>query len=571
LEGFITDITERVMAQQHLEQRVDERTHELTTLLDISHDLASTLDLEPLLDLILDQLGTVVDYDAASIMILEKETLKILAYRGPVAREEALEISFSINKAKANHEVIKRREPVIIEDIRGEDDLARAIRATAGDELETTYSYLRCWMGVPLIVKDQIVGMLTLDHQRPGYYASAQAELAMAFASQAAVAIENARLYFETERRADESETLFSVQQAITSRLEMDEVLQMISDEARRLTNTDISAVYLLKGDELEIAYVSGDVSDSIRGYRLAVEGSIAGRVVKNRTAILVPDTWADPRVDREAADQVQARSLLIVPLESGEEIIGTITVANRTPGGFSQEDKRLLTTLAANVVIALENARLYGQAEQAAVAQERNRLARDLHDAVTQTLFSASLIADVLPKLWQRNPDMGQQKLEELRLLTRGALSEMRTLLFELRPDMLGDVDLADLYRHLANAFTGRTRIPVIYTQEGQSELQPVVKETFYRIAQEGLNNINKHAEASQVQIHLTQDEERVEVIIQDDGCGFDMRSLSPENMGLKIMRERAETVGAEIDIQSAPGAGTRIHMLWEAREEEK
>jgi signal transduction histidine kinase len=165
----------------------------------------------------------------------------------------------------------------------------------------------------------------------------------------------------------------------------------------------------------------------------------------------------------------------------------------------------------------------------------------------------------------------MTQSRRRYLRLLTRGALSEMRTLLFELRPDMLGDVDLADLYRHLANAFTGRTRIPVIYTQEGQSELQPVVKETFYRIAQEALNNINKHAEASQVQIQLTQDEERVEVIIQDDGCGFDMRSLSPENMGLKIMRERAEAVAAEIDINSTPGAGTHIHMYWKAREEDQ
>jgi PAS domain S-box-containing protein len=404
LEGFITDITERVTAQQDLEKRVDERTRELSTLLDISHNLASTLELEPLLDLILDQLGAVVRYDAASIMILDQDILKILAYRGPIRREEALHIKFSIHKARANHEVIQQRAPVIIEDVRSEGVLESAIRETAGNELKTTYNYLRCWMGVPLIVKDQVVGMMTLDHQQPGYYASTHAELVMAFAGQAAIAIENARLY---------------------------------------------------------------------------------------------------------------------------------------------------------------------QQAEQIAIAQERNRLARDLHDAVTQTLFSASLIADVLPKLWERNPEMGIQKLEELKLLTRGALSEMRTLLLELRPDTLGDVELDDLYRHLANAFSGRTRIPVELTRDGQPALPPAVKEVFYRVAQEALNNIAKHAGASQVQIYLTGQEDMVEVTIRDDGCGFDAAKLSPENLGLKIMRERADAIHAELGIESVPGAGTRIKLYWQAREE--
>jgi signal transduction histidine kinase len=204
---------------------------------------------------------------------------------------------------------------------------------------------------------------------------------------------------------------------------------------------------------------------------------------------------------------------------------------------------------------------------EEAAFA-ERGRLARDLHDAVTQTLFSASLIADVLPKLWERNPETGRQKLDELRQLTRGALSEMRTLLLELRPDTLVEVDLGDLYRHLTNAFTGRTRIPVALTQEGQSPLPPDVKEVFYRVAQEALNNIAKHAGASQVQIHLIVHEGDAEVSIQDDGCGFDLVAMTPEHMGLKFMRERVDAVHAKLNIDSAPGAGTQIQMRWQARE---
>lgn len=204
---------------------------------------------------------------------------------------------------------------------------------------------------------------------------------------------------------------------------------------------------------------------------------------------------------------------------------------------------------------------------EEAASA-ERGRLARDLHDAVTQTLFSASLIADVLPKLWERNPETGRQKLGELRQLMRGALSEMRTLLLELRPDTLVEVDLGDLYQHLTNAFTGRTRIPVAFAQEGQSPLPPDVKEVFYRVAQEALNNTAKHAGASQVQVHLIVHEGDAEVSIQDDGCGFDIMAMTPEHMGLKFMRERADAVHAKLNIDSAPGAGTLIQMRWQARE---
>jgi len=257
------------------------------------------------------------------------------------------------------------------------------------------------------------------------------------------------------------------------------------------------------------------------------------------------------------------------VPLIVKDRVVGMLTLDHRRPGYYASSQAELAMAFASQAAVAIENARLYQQAEQAAVTHERHRLARDLHDAVTQTLFSAALIADVLPKLWERNPEVGRQKLEELRLLTRVALSEMRTLLFELRPDSLIEVDLADLYKHITNAFAARNRIPVVFTQEGQSVLPPNVKEAFYRIAQEALNNITKHAGATQVQLQLIQNDECVEVNIQDNGCGFDPAVLSPENMGLKIMRERAESVRAKIEIQSEPGVGTCILMRWPAREE--
>jgi signal transduction histidine kinase len=257
------------------------------------------------------------------------------------------------------------------------------------------------------------------------------------------------------------------------------------------------------------------------------------------------------------------------VPLIVKDQVVGMLTLDHQQPGYYASPQAELTMAFASQAAVAIENARLYQQAEQAAVTQERNRLARDLHDAVTQTLFSASLIADVLPRLWQRNPELGQKKLEELKMLTRGALSEMRTLLLELRPDTLIEVEIGDLYRHLANAFSGRTHIPVEFTQEGKLELPPDVKEVFYRVAQEALNNIAKHAGATQVQVSLAGQKDQAEAVISDDGCGFDARRLSPENLGMKIMRERAAAIHAKIQIESSPGAGTRIQLRWRTREE--
>jgi len=258
-----------------------------------------------------------------------------------------------------------------------------------------------------------------------------------------------------------------------------------------------------------------------------------------------------------------------LLPLTVREEAIGVLAIIGPEGDAFSAQQLALFKSIADQMSVAVENTRLYEQAEQVAINSERNRLARDLHDAVSQTLFSASLIADVLPKLWEQNPEAGKQKLDELRLLTRGALSEMRTLLLELRPDAFQDVDLGDLYRHLGNAFTGRTQIPLKITQEGEPILPLDVKKVFYRIGQEALNNIAKHAGATQVEVSLITHESRVEIHIRDNGCGFETSSLSPENLGLKIMRERVESIQADLEIESISGSGTAIHVYWHTQEE--
>lgn len=207
----------------------------------------------------------------------------------------------------------------------------------------------------------------------------------------------------------------------------------------------------------------------------------------------------------------------------------------------------------------------LAAQAAEAAVANERNRLARDLHDAVTQTLFSASLLADVIPDLWEINQTEARNRLEELRQLTRGALAEMRTLLMELRPAALTHASLPELLRQLTEAVIGRARLPVELTMEGECCLTPEVQVALYRIAQEALNNVVKYAKATQVNVALRLTPEAVRLSVLDNGIGFDPAAVPPNHLGLRIMRERAEGIGARLSIYSEPGEGTQVTAVWE------
>ncbi|HSO26619.1 MAG TPA: GAF domain-containing protein, partial [Anaerolineales bacterium] len=314
-----------------LEQRVDERTRELFTLLDVSHDLASTLDLQMLLGQLLDQLRAVVGYEGASVLELSGDSLRVVAYRGPIPQEQALQLHFTLQQAGANRRVIESGEPVIISDVRSDDALASEFRETAGEQLTQAFRYVRCWMGVPLVVHKKVIGMLSLDHRHPyAYRAESHGRLTQAFANQAAVAMENARLYAEARRRAEESQTLYAIQQAITSRRDPQSVLQMIADQARRLTNTEQGAVYLLEGDELRISVISGAVDVGMLGYRLPVDGSMAGLAIKTGRSYRVGEADADERVEKALVDKVGARAFVIVPLVLSTGPVGTITVANK-------------------------------------------------------------------------------------------------------------------------------------------------------------------------------------------------------------------------------------------------
>jgi signal transduction histidine kinase len=312
---------------------------------------------------------------------------------------------------------------------------------------------------------------------------------------------------------------------------------------------------------------------------RIPVGAGAVGLAVQERRLAAIRDTEAFfaeqiqrygvalPPELRAMVEQMAAtyRALLAVPLLIKDESYGAIALYYYETRQFNDEEMTLAMAFADQVALAIESARFSEQSQQAAALEERQRLARDLHDAVTQTLFSASMIADVLPRLWERKPDEGRRRLSELRQLTRGALAEMRTLLLELRPAALRDANLGDVLHQLGEAVTGRARLPVTVTVTGEEQLPPDVRVAFYRIAQESMHNVIKHAHAHQVEMLLHLEPHGATLRICDDGRGFDAASVDGGHFGLRIMGERAAAVGAALQIESQPGHGTAITVVWE------
>jgi two-component system nitrate/nitrite sensor histidine kinase NarX len=226
------------------------------------------------------------------------------------------------------------------------------------------------------------------------------------------------------------------------------------------------------------------------------------------------------------------------------------------TPGFFNDASAKRLQAFGNQAASAIQNAKLYQQAQELAAVEERQRLARDLHDAVSQTLFSASMIAEMLPRLWQNKPETVPQRLAQLHRLIRGAMAEMRTLLIELRPTALVETELSVLLSHLADAVAGRTSTNVVLEVDGIDPLPSEVRIAFYRIAQEALNNVIKHARANEVRIALYSSD--------DDGRGFDPNAVLSNNLGLSIMHELADEIDAKLTITSTLEAGTEIILRW-------
>ena len=378
--------------------------------------------------------------------------------------------------------------------------------------------------------------------------------------------------------RAQEQSTLLEISQVLASTLKLQP--DLILDQLRVLVKYTHAGLFALQDSTLVTLAVRGiDHLEQSLPFCIRLNGKQTLKALFNgHRPIRIANIWSDepPAIflrtlleNDSAALLKGVQSWMWVPLAVKNRIIGGIGVAHVKRNYFSPHYADLAMTIANQAAMALVNAELYEHAQALATLQERQRLAQNLHDAVNQSLFSAGLIAEVLPRLWERNPDEARDSLKDLRRLIHGAQAEMRVLLSELRPTTLIDTELGELLLLLSNAFSGRTNIPVELTVSGEGSYPADIQEALYRICQESLNNIAKHTKATQVEIELHHTTTGLRLLIRDNGCGFDKSGLLlPGHYGLNMMRERAEAVGAVFNINSQPNKGTEIVIMWGEQE---
>jgi signal transduction histidine kinase/ligand-binding sensor domain-containing protein len=402
--------------------------------------------------------------------------------------------------------------------------------------------------------------------------AARTSELSAANLSLASEVAERSRAETEARAARDELDRQLAIENELVTTLDLDAILGRILDQIGEVVSYESALIAALEGNELIVRAVrSTYLPSSSAGIRVDPR-----RVPQLVEAIKTsePQIFADLSQDRALlaylddtfGQSVRGRTWLVAPLAVQGAIRGLIVLAHTVPGHYGPADARQLETFTSPIAIALQNADLHQAAQNAAVLEERSRLARELHDAVTQTLFSASLIAEALPSYLPGEPERVVQGAQNLRRLTAGALAEMRTLLLELRPKALTEKPLGGQLQLLCTSVQSRTAVPVRLVVVRDCTLEPAVQLAFYRVTQEALNNIVKHAEARQVQVSIDCAPDEVILSVCDDGRGFDYAQVRPDSLGLGIMRERAADVGASLTIAGEPGRGTTVTLRWQA-----
>lgn len=364
----------------------------------------------------------------------------------------------------------------------------------------------------------------------------------------------------ETHRRLTESHSLQRLTAALLQQQTLDDVLPLVCREAQQLTGADGARLLLLENEAwLRVFHQTGTVMPNLD--RVPLSNALVELTLLPKTAVLTNDPANFPHLFQPYQE---LKSLLAIPLSLKDEVIGTLHVVNK-PGGFTEDDTHLLSLFAEQAAMAITNARLHEQAKQSAVAKERHRLARELHDSVTQVLYSVILYADAtrLALVADKKAE-ATENLQELRTLARQAMADMRLLLFRLHPPVLEEEGLVAALQARLEAIEARAGLQIDLQVEGENSLPIAIEDELYKIAQEALNNVVKHAKAEQVTVHLHFTDQECRMTIQDDGVGFELATAQGGGgLGLRSIAERVEQIGGELLVESAPAQGTKLHVM--------
>jgi signal transduction histidine kinase len=421
---------------------------------------------------------------------------------------------------------------------------------------------MHTFLGVPIMLRGVAFGNLYLTEKDGNDFSQEDEELVTLLAAQAAVAVENARLYESATTWSQQLESLNEVGAALVGELELEPLLDLVVKRLRELIDARLVAIALPAGAGLRIAAADGEGADTLTAISTLEQDSKTAHVIDRGRSERVDSLLEDPEVNQDVARRLGASAGLYVPLRARDRTIGVLIAHDRVGRDprFSSSDLRLAEQFAVRASIAVDLSRRVARDSLRRVVAgqevERRRLARELHDETGQALTSILLGLRAVE-------DAGGANVDELRELVVATLQDVRRLAVQLRPKALDDFGLVAALERLVQTFSESSGITAeLEANIGGERLPNDVETTIYRIVQEALTNIVKHAEATSVSILVVRRDGTVTAVVEDNGRGFDPATVRDESLGLEGMRERAELHEGRLTLEAAPGSGTTLRV---------
>lgn len=588
-DNEVTAIVRNITLRKTMEQALRRRNDYLTSLHDTMLNLLNRQNMQELLQAIVEDASLLLNAPYGELCLKENDELVVKAFTDNqpflagdrVTRDEA----FLSWKA---HDTL---QPAVIADYANWPQ-----KRGLYDELK-----FRACAEFPIAIGEKCIGILGLSRVQENFpFKPEEIQIGMMFSRLAALVVDNANHYNaalkeigvrkKTEKRLSAlarklqknremeyeqrvlAESLRDTAIILNSTLELDEILKLILENIKRIIPHDRANIMLINDGFASVVQHIGwppDMNETLAAIKFPVlQMSHLNLMYQTRHSYIIDDVQA-------VQDWVKLPpgydplSYLAAPICVDGTVMGFINLDSMTRNQFKPEHAHRLQAFVNQAAVAIRNAQLYKQSHDLAMLEERQRLARDLHDSVTQTLFAASVTSNAIIKQWQQDSASVGDNLLELSDLTQGALAEMRTLLLELRPNALVDSNLSDLLGQLAATVKGRSRLNVHLETAYDCLLPSTVQIAFFRIAQEALNNLIKHARAQNLYIQLKSDNQRIEMLIKDDGRGFDLSNITSGHFGIRIMKERASETNIKLQISTAVGQGTTVKAIWMMKDE--
>jgi PAS domain S-box-containing protein len=571
--GSNRDITERKQSEEDMVNS----NKGLRALNAVSEAVSQELDLDIILSNSVDTILEVMDLEAGAVFLVDDigKQLVLRIQRG--LSIDFVRYASVIGVAdRVSGEVAKTGEPVLVANLGDDERVAGLVAKREG---------INSYLSVPLKSKGSIIGVMAVGARTQRKFTPDQVQLFTSIGNQMGVAIENARLFADLSRRVHELSSLHEVSAAVGGRLVLDELLELVLRKVVELTDAKVASISLLNPDAQSLAIVStfGENAERFRGVQIPADG-LHGWVTKMRQPAISPDLTSDQRSNFFVANRFDLKMAAIVPLEVKDQTIGCLSAFNkRGQEPFDSGDCRLLTTFAGQAAVAIENARLFEELSNkkseledkahqlqllldrtfSAQEEERRRIATDIHDGIAQPILGALLQIQASNKYLRPEQKQVRDNIEIAKELLNESLVEMKSAIFDLRPPTLELGLLPALQSYLAVVQKSLGIACFLRSSGPARRLSPSVEIAVYRIVQEAMNNIGKHAQASKAYIFVEFERKSLRLIVRDDGSGFELgegEGHSERHLGLVSMRERAQSVNGTVYLESFPGFGTRL-----------